>query len=254
MIDNSNGRKWARFTLALALLMSVAGNVLHTVLTESTVHLSLRIPPAVLWPVFTFLGIEVLVRIVWERSFTHRLARNMVLLPAIPAAIVSYEHLFSLLKLMGERDFIALIGPAAIDGTMIGMTMVLLFTRKLAAQPAPAPAFDYAQPIGPQPAPMPPAVVHIEAIEPLPVPVSPAAPRAPRATRELSWDMRKAAEMAVDGAKAIEITAATGASPATAGRMAKVAKMLRANPAAEIPASEKVRPEGVRIMRELISR
>jgi hypothetical protein len=38
--------------------------------------------------------------------------------------------------MLGERWFVALIGPLAIDGAMIGCTMALLFTR---AQPAIAP-------------------------------------------------------------------------------------------------------------------
>jgi len=248
MIDNSDGRRWARFTLFLALLLSMAGNVLHTILAESSIHLALRIPPALLWPVFTFLGIEVLVRIIWQQTFTHRLARTLVLIPAVPAAIVSYEHLYSLLLLMGEKWFIALIGPAAIDGAMIGMTMVLLFTRQMPQQPE-------------QLAPVTPIEIDVDEVlarhgvtEELPIPISPAGPRAPRAARQIEWDVRKVAEMAVDGAKAPDIAAAAGISTSVAYRYTKAAKTLRADPRAEIPESEKVRSEAVRIMRELISR
>lgn len=248
MIDNSDGRRWARFTLALALLLSMAGNALHTVLADSSISLWLRMPPALLWPVFTFLGIEVLVRIIWERRTSHKVARALVLIPAVPAAIVSYEHLYSLLLLMGERQFIAAIGPAAIDGAMIGMTMVLLFTRRVAEQAAPIVAeVDVDEVLS----------RHGVGQEEMPIPISPAlqAPRTERAPRAVEWDVRQVAEMAADGAKASEIHVATGVSPAVAGRFTKVAKALRANPAAEIDAkAEKVRPEAVRIMRELISR
>lgn len=255
MIDNSDGRRWARFTLALALLLSMAGNALHTVLADSEISLWLRMPPALLWPVFTFLGIEVLVRIIWERRASHKVARALVLIPAVPAAIVSYQHLYSLLLLMGEEEFIALIGPAAIDGAMIGMTMVLLFTRRIAPQAAPAPIeIDVDEVLA----------RHGVGQEELPIPVSPApapAPqierteRAPRASRAVEWDVRQVAEMSADGAKAAEISAAAGISSAVAYRYTKLAKTLRANPAAEIDAmAEKVRPEAVRIMRELIAR
>lgn len=87
-----------------------------------------------------------------------------------------------------------------------------------------------------------------------PAPSTPATPRAPRA---LSWDAPLAAIMAVDGAKAREISEKSGASPATAGLFVAVAKRLRADPRAEISAKvtgRSVNPEYVRMMREAISR
>jgi len=254
MTDNKNGRRWARFTLALALALSTAGNVVHTILADSDISLWLRIPPAALWPVFTFLGIEVLVRIIWQRKFTHRLARALALFPAIPAAIVSYQHLYSLLLLMGEEKFIAMIGPAAIDGGMIGMTMVLLFTRPNQPTSLPVPDIDVDEVLAryelseDSPAPTP-IVAEIA-----PVSAPPASEPKTRAPRVIEWNVQKVAEMAVDGAKAGEISTAAGISPSVAYRYTKAAKTLKANPAAEIPPSEKVRPEAVRIMRELVSR
>lgn len=248
MIDNSDGRRWARVFLGLALFVSMVGNVTHTVLAESSISLWLRVPGAILWPLFTFGGIEIIVRMIWERRWTHSFARNMVLFPALPAAIISYEHLYSLLLLMGERQFIAFIGPLAIDGMMVGCTMALLFTRKVAEQAAPIVAeVDVDEVLS----------RHGVGQEEMPIPISPApqAPRTERAPRAVEWDVRQVAEMAADGVKAAEIHTATGVSPAVAGRFTKVAKALRANPAAEIDAkAEKIRPEAVRIMRELISR
>lgn len=257
MTNNANGRRWARTFLVLALAVSVTGNVAHTVLADSEITLWLRIPGAVIWPVFTFGAIEVVVRVIWQRTAAHRFARMMVLVPAIPAAITSYEHLYKLLLMSGESQWIAVIGPAAIDGMMIGCTMVLLFTRSI-----PQPIVDsvdvdaaierlegvLAEQF---------TIPSIEDITPISVaPVSPAprvngsSTRRPRGT----WDARRVAEMAVDGKKAAQITAELQVPPATAARFAKVARILRENPRADIDRSEKVHPEHVQIMRELVGR
>lgn len=257
MIDNSDGRRWARAFLFIALFVSMVGNVTHTVLADSSISLWLRVPGAILWPAFTFGGIEIIVRMIWERRWTHSFARNMVLFPAVPAAIISYEHLYSLLLMMGEKRFIAFIGPLAIDGMMVGCTMALLFTRKVSEQLSGATVFvlQYPAPIGPMPAPIP-ASREWSTEELIEAPVSPApvsTERAARAPRS-EWNARAVAEMAIDGAKAREIHEKIGVPMSTAGRFAKVARTLRANPQAEIAPAEKVHPEHIRIMRELISR
>jgi hypothetical protein len=262
-IDNSNGRKWARFTLALALLLSVAGNVTHTVLAASTITLWLRVPPAVAWPVLTFLGIEVLVRIIWDRSVTHRLARNMVLLPAIPAAIVSYEHLYSLLLLMGERGFIALIGPAAIDGAMIGMTIVLLTTRPALVA---IPSIDFAAEREPmRKAQEAAAEIEVERRlnewleKPLNIaPVSPApiaepkerAERKPRA----GWDAGELARLLLDGTKDSEIVSKLGIGASTLNRYRRAEKAISADRNAHIPAEWKVRSDVAQALRMELTR
>lgn len=255
MTNNANGRKWARTFLVLALAVSITGNVAHTVLAESAISLWLRIPGAVIWPVFTFGAIEVVVRVIWQRTVAHRFARLMVLVPAIPAAITSYEHLYRLLLMSGESQWIAIIGPAAIDGMMIGCTMVLLFTRTM-------------QPTAPVDVDVDEAIERLEmllaeqTINELPIPVSPAVElpipvlptptgtRRPRGT----WDARRVAEMAIDGKKAAQITAELSVPSATAARFAKVARILRENPAAEISRTEKVHPDHVQIMRSLVGR
>lgn len=250
MIDNSNGRKWARFALTLALLASVVGNVVHTVLAESVVSLWLRVPAAVLWPVFTFLGIEVLVRIIWERSFTHRLARNMVLLPAVPAAIVSYEHLYSLLGLMGERHLIQVIGPLAVDGTMIGMTMVLLLTRPLPAASMALEEIDLDATLVKWTA---------EAEEAAATPVSPAPmsierPRRVRTTTgEIPAGLKQAVDLLMAGASVKDAAEQSGQARSTVGRYGTVRGTLKDNPMADI-ADPRVKPELVAVMRDHYNR
>ena len=257
---NASGRRWARFTLALALIVSVVGNVTHTVLADSTISLWLRVPAAIVWPAFTFLGIEVLVRIIWERSLTHRLVRNMVLLPAIPAAVGSYEHLYSLLLQMAERHFIAFIGPLAIDGAMIGMTMVLLFTRSTQLVEAPVNVDAEMERLERLLAEQTFAdevqrayEMSVETVEPEPAPAPLAIERKARAPRS-AWNAREVAEMAVDGHKASDINAKLNVPLPTAYRFTKVARTLKADPRAEIFAADKVHPEHVAIMRELVSR
>jgi hypothetical protein len=249
MIDNSNGRRWARFTLLLALFISMAGNVTHTILAESEISLWLRVPPAALWPIFTFLGIEVLVRIIWQPTTTHKTARALVLFPAIPAAIVSYEHLYSLLLLMGEEKFIAAIGPAAIDGAMIGMTIVLLTTRNL---PVLEPANE--EPIAPAPLTMEEELERFTLADMLPqpadAPVSPAPMQAPPSQALLLPLPKIERAPRASSAEREEKVRALLADPdlkagndSTMRRYARVARMLRDAPQADIDhAKEKVQP------------
>jgi len=152
-MGNNNGHNYARFWLVVALIVSVTANITHAVLAVSDVSLWLRVPGAVVWPMFTFAGIEVLVRVYWEKRWTHNLTRTMLLAASVPAAITSYEHQFTLLGMMGETSVIQFIGPLAIDGLMIGCTMTVLLTRKRPAQETPAenPLHEKGGPVGSEP-------------------------------------------------------------------------------------------------------
>lgn len=137
MNENSqSGRTLTRFTLVVTLLISIVANVTHSTLAESVISLWLRIPGGVIWPTLTFLAIEIIVRVQWQSRWTHHLARFFVLGPAVPAAIISYEHQRNLLIMMGERGIVPIIGPLAIDGLMIGCTLALLFTSARATEVA----------------------------------------------------------------------------------------------------------------------
>lgn len=189
-IDNTSGRRWARFALVATLFVSVVANITHAVLADSEITLWLRVPGAAIWPILSFLAIEIIVRIVWRRTWAHALARLFILGPAVPAVIVSYEHQERLLRMMGESGIVQAIGPLAIDGLMIGCTLALLFTRPTPATPEPIIAeAEIEQPPAP-----------VEA----PVPAVERAPRAPRPP-------------AADGARAIAVRALlAGATPAAA--------------------------------------
>lgn len=252
--DNTSGRRWARATLTGSLFASIVGNVAHTVLADSTISLGLRVPAAVIWPLATFFAIEVLVRMIWAPRASHKLARFMLVTPAIPAAVTSYEHLHALLLLMGEKVFIAWIGPAAVDGLMIGCTMALLFTRRtvetiadvtdglLRLETLASEQERMAETMRGE------ALMSELENDTLPeAPVSPAPMRSRAPRGEVSPALKEAVSALLSGQKAEE---GPGASRAVIGRYAKVLRTLRDNPHAPIDcATEKVREELVNVIR-----
>jgi hypothetical protein len=124
------GHGWAYLGVVLGLGASVAGNVANTVLTSSDVDLRLRIPFAVLWPVFLGIGIEVLTRVRWERNWRTWIARALLVGPVSAlSAFMSYLHLHHLMIMSGEPGLAQAVGPLAIDGTLFGCTVALLVTR-----------------------------------------------------------------------------------------------------------------------------
>jgi hypothetical protein len=242
-MDNANGRRWARFWLCAALLVSVIANITHTVIADSEITLWLRVPGAMVWPIFTFAGIEILVRMIWERRLSHNITRWVLLTAAVPAAITSYEHQSALLKAMGENSFIQAIGPLAIDGLMVGCTMALLFTRFV---PAPQteqphmPAEELEQIVErwsmelEQPAPeYVPTPEELELAERMAAPEQPPAERAPRAPRAGKPEQEKAVNMMLAGQRQEAVNAGL-MSNSTMRTYEKVARLLSNNPAEEI--------------------
>jgi hypothetical protein len=238
-IDNESGRVWARVTLIATLTISVIANVTHAVLAESVIHLGLRIPAAAVWPVLSFLAIEIIVRIVWRSTFAHYLARTFVLGPAIPAVIVSYEHQHALLTMMGENALVSAIGPLAIDGLMIGCTLALLFTRELPASVsalasaddealAPVTALAETDPV-PEVAPEPAAAIE-------------SSPRTPRSGVNASV----AIAALQSGATPAQAAEQSGLSVQAVRKYAAVIRTLKDNPHAEIDSRKMgVSAEGV---------
>lgn len=229
MNDKMSGRSVAYFTLVLTLLVSVVANVTHSVLAASEVTLWLRVPGAMVWPVLSFLAIEIIVRIAWTGAWTHTLARVMVLGPAVPAVIVSYEHQSKLLSLMGEVGIVPFIGPVAIDGLMIGCTLALLFTRPV-AEPAPVveAEAEIVKTVDSEPEP------GIEPPAPTPVPAIERAPRTPRVPRD-DRALLLAIDAIKDGRTTAEVAAASGLSAPTVRRYAAIVRTLRATPHADVP-------------------
>jgi len=126
---NENGPKWARAGLVAGVLASVAGNVANACLTETTVNIVLRIPMAVIWPVFLFIAVEVLVRNRGVHGFLARVGQGALLTVTVPTAITSYVNLHALMIKAGEPGIAQITGPLAIDGVMLGCTVMLLASR-----------------------------------------------------------------------------------------------------------------------------
>lgn len=251
-MHNTSGRRWAYFGVMLGFTASITANVASTVLKDTDVSLGLRIPFAVFWPLATYVAIEVLVRTVWEPSLSHRLVRVVLAGPvAVVAAFVSYLHQNHLMSLAGEPMLAQAFGPLAVDGMLFGMTAALIVTRpKVRTEPADSPDLDellVRWGIG-QGADWDAAAAR-ELSE---APVSPAP--AQRRVPVVTWDARQVAEMILDNEKTATIQAVTGAAPATIGRFRRVTRLLQTDPRTAVTAAEKVRPEHVAMIRELVTR
>lgn len=250
------GRKWAYAGVILGFSASVTANVASTALKVTDVPLALRIPFAIFWPLATYVAIEVLARIDWNTSWSHRAIRMVLWGPVgAVAAFVSYLHQHHLMVLAGEPGLAQGFGPIAVDCLLFGMTATLIVTRPKAAtfDPyAPSAPAGATQPMEPgidwdrelqewnaAPAPL----VHPVSAPPseeLLLPV--AAPPRTRASRgEIPPALRSAVNALISG-DVPEV--GPGASRAVIGRYAKVLRTLRNNPHALIDAAaEKVRPE-----------
>lgn len=230
-IEASSGQGWARAAVGVGAVLSVAGNATETVLTDSPVNLAIRITIAVALPVLVFIAVEVFVRVAWRRQLLDFVGRAMLLtLPALGAAYVSFGHLYSLSTRSGADQIAASANALAIDGLMIGGTVALLAIR--AARPAVASA-ELLEPVQPDLA----AVIEREQTrkprEQVTVPKLSGEPIAFRAPRPAKADQAKAIALLLEG-KPNEAVAAGLMSRATIATYAKVAKLLQADPAAEI--------------------
>lgn len=252
MDGQTGARKLTRFALIMTLFVSIVANVTHSVLATSEISLWLRVPGGVLWPTLTFVAIEIIVRTVWARRFSHYLARTLVLGPAVPAVIISYAHQRSLLGMMGEGPLVATIGPVAIDGLMIGCTLALLFTRveapsgTVTVKTAPTAfdkmAEDYEQAIASYSANANGAPATVTPTE-----RKPRAARTPVAGEALSV----AVERLQEGATPKDVAAETGLSPAACRRYAAVIRTLAADPNAPIdPKRAMVRADMIEPIRQ----
>jgi hypothetical protein len=211
--EGANARRYVRNTLVFTLMISIIANITETTLAVSEISLWLRVPGAAVWPILAFCAIEILVRMLWERRFSHYLTRSLILIPGIPAVIVSYEHQRALLVSMGETGIVPFIGPIAIDGLMIGCTLALLVTRRPIELPE-VPEVEI--------------VAEAEAI----VRRAPR-PRPARNTGALSV----ALDALYGGAEVKDAAAKAGMGVSTVRKYAAVMRKLRENPHADIDAT-----------------
>lgn len=130
-MNAENGQTWARASLIGGVIASIAGNVANACLTQTPVSVLLRIPMAVIWPVFLFVAVEVLVRNRGARGVLARIGQVALLTVTVPTAITSFVNLHALMIKAGEPGIAQLTGPLAIDGLMLGCTIMMLATRVL---------------------------------------------------------------------------------------------------------------------------
>ena len=255
------GRGWAYFGLLLGLAGSTTGNVASTVLSATDVPLQLRVPFAVAWPVWTWVGIEVLTRTQWSRHWTHWIARLILMGPTtVVAAFVSYLHLSHVMLLAGEPSLARTLGPLAIDGTLFGCTVALLVTRRgtferdterrtLADRVSSLRSSVLAVKDA--------AVSGVPAIEgPAEVPEVPAQ-RSLRTSRTSvlrgTWDPDKAVRMILDGDTNEDIAGTVGVGSKMIQRTRRAVLALQQVPPMDIPAEWKVPAEVQRIIREVLA-
>lgn len=138
------GRVWAWAGFALGIVASISANITHSYIVQTQRNDTNIVGPVVsaaFWPLALFLCLEVMSRVMWPHGWVWWLVRYIGLsLVSGIAAVVSWRHMSALLALYGEDDFIAIIGPVAIDGLMTLCSAALLaiadnVKRRLAETP-----------------------------------------------------------------------------------------------------------------------
>lgn len=153
MTGRARGRAWATAAFILGIGVSVAGNVAHASYPSHVVLTAARAAGetwqapigaramAAFFPLALLLTVEILARVPWPRTFGWNAARyGGAALVAGVAAVVSYNHLNGLLRVYGEDELTARIGPLSVDGLMVVSGFALLaIGRHNAALAAPEP-------------------------------------------------------------------------------------------------------------------
>ncbi len=184
------GRGWAYTGAILGGAVSIAANVAHSFIPPHGAPATWTPEPgavvgAVVWPVFLFIAVEILARVLWPHGGGWQLMRWGGLFPVtVVAAFVSYRHLSGLLAHYGEEPIVYYLGPLAVDGRMVMATGGLMAPgrqRTTTTTPAPVPAaapapVSVSTPTAP-PSPMDiPPVQAVPVAEPAMLPVPPQVP------------------------------------------------------------------------------
>jgi len=254
-------RNWAYIALGIGLSASITANVASTVLKETGVPLALRVPFAVIWPVLTYLAIEILSRTPWRSGWKHYGVRAVLVAPVgLVAAFVSYLHQHDLMRLGGEPGLAQGFGPLAVDGLLFGAAFVLISTKESVSvdevlekwmtteeQYTPSPlemkslqewAAEISAPLSPAPPAPQRAGSLVSREEASAISAGYPAPRPSRA----SWDVSRVAEMAVAG-EPFSVAKETGIGQSTYANVSRVAKLLREDPRRDLSTAGKL-PSG----------
>lgn len=232
-------RNWAYVGLGVGLTASITANVASVVLRESPVPLALQVPFAIIWPILTYIAIEILSRTPWRAGWKHYGVRLVLAAPVgLVAAFVSYLHQHDLMRLGQEPGLAQGFGPLAVDGLLFGAAFVLISTKETesdisVSQPV-QPGIDWEREF---------AEMETSA---LPAPVSPAPakslPTTPRRSPRVSWDVSRVAEMAISG-EPFSVARETGVGQSTYANISRVARLLREDPRRDLSDAGKL-PSG----------
>jgi hypothetical protein len=116
-------------------ITSVAANVAHVFVPPTGWNAGVSgrwVPPAgavlgaVVWPLALLVASEVLARKRFASRWTRLLGTLAVLVVALVAAVISYQHLHDLLLYYRETQLSASIGPLGIDGLMVVCSVALV--------------------------------------------------------------------------------------------------------------------------------
>jgi DNA-binding CsgD family transcriptional regulator len=130
------GRGWAYAGTVLGAVTSVAANIADAYVAPKTWHPTHpgqtwspdlgAVLGSVFWPLALLVASETLARKRWAGSRSRAVGVGAVLLVALVAAVISYQHLHGLLQHYQETDLSAALGPLAVDGLMIVCSLALV--------------------------------------------------------------------------------------------------------------------------------
>lgn len=248
----------AYVALVTGAAVSIAGNVVDTSRTRGAVLDALDVVLAALFPALVVLMVEVFVSSRWAGlKWPMQVLRWAGCAGVTFVAMrISWVHLNDLMLSRGQEKDVAILGPLAIDFLAIMATALILAGRGRTSPVSASVEPAATQPIEPDTdwdAEL--RAFQIEAATVAPVSPAPVAEGTPRRAARATWDARRVAELALDGTPRVQIHESTQASLPTVDRFRKVARILQADPRASVdPRAEKISPEHVAIIRELVTR
>ena len=140
-MNPTSGRGYARLGFGIGISASIAGNVAHVFVQNSSPPFGAVISAGI-WPVSLFIALEVIARVSWPNKLIYRITRygGLTTVASI-AALLSYKHMSALLGAYGEDPFSAALGPLVIDGLLVVCSVALLaiadnVRRQLSREPA----------------------------------------------------------------------------------------------------------------------
>jgi hypothetical protein len=142
------GKGWAWTAFTVGLGTSITCNVAHTFLRPDGASASwqphpLAVALAGVWPVLVLLAIEVIARVPWPEGWAWWAVRygGLTAVAGI-AALLSYQHMYGLIRYFGEPRVSAALAPLAIDGLMAICAAALLAIGRLGRSERPAEATE----------------------------------------------------------------------------------------------------------------